>query len=510
MPAQTLIAAVLTAADVPLARQVAAARAAGADLVELRVDALGDPAAAAALLAGARELPVIVTVRSAAEGGAWRGAERERRAWLARLAALRPEYIDLELTTWRQAPALRRALAAQRGAVRLILSHHDFAGTPADLDAVFDALAATPADVLKGAFLARDAGDACRVLACLKRRAAQRPLIALAMGEAGLATRVLAPKYGARLTYAALRPAEASAPGQPTVAELRGLYRWARLGPHTRVYGVVGWPVAHSHSPAVHNAALAAQAIDAVYLPLPVPPAEEDLARLLDGLRAAPGLDFHGLSVTLPHKQAACDWVARHGGRIGALARRCGAVNTLARAADDTWHGENTDGPGALAALQAALPPGRSLRGLRVTVLGAGGVARAVVAVLRERGSHITVYNRTPERAARLADELGCAWRPWSERAAHAGDILVNCTSVGLWPAVDDTPVPDDALRPDLLVFDTVYRPARTRLLRAALARGCRIIDGVELFLRQAAAQHELWHGRPAPLAAMRAALPEV
>ena len=251
MPGHTLIAVPILSADPPLDAQLRAAQAAGADLVELRVDHIANVPAVRVLLTQPRALPVIVTVRSAAEVGAWTGNEADRVALLEKLAELRPDYIDIEYAAWRRFPHVQSAVRT----TRLILSHHDLAGTPADLDLILDNLAATPAEVIKAVFTARDATDACRVLAQLRGRAAHRPTIALAMGEAGLATRVLARKFGAFLTFASLHPEGQSAPGQPTIGELRSRYRWDDLGPATRVCGVVGWPVTHSQSPAIHNAA---------------------------------------------------------------------------------------------------------------------------------------------------------------------------------------------------------------------------------------------------------------
>jgi 3-dehydroquinate dehydratase/shikimate dehydrogenase len=216
--------------------------------------------------------------------------------------------------------------------------------------------------------------------------------------------------------------------------------------------------------------------------------------------------------VTIPHKEHALRWLVGQGFRTSELARRCGAVNTLVRRADGTWEGDNTDARGALAALQSSERiRDHGLRGRQADVLGAGGVARAIAAALCAQGCTVIVYNRTPQRAENLARELRCSWKPWDERRQYTGDILINCTSVGLWPAVDDSPLPDEAVRPGTLVMDTVYRPAQTRLLRAAAARGCETISGAEMFLAQAAVQHELWHGvqtgTASTLDVMRAAL---
>ena len=589
----TLLAVPIVSGAVPLDEQVRAAKAEGADLVELRVDCIADVAAVEALLLGPRILPMIVTVRTKEEGGAWSGDDDERATLIERLVRLQPGYVDVEYASWQRSANIRQRIgplcvsedmavqsrghatgrAAQgRGHAtacaggiggqgegrqnQLILSHHDLRETPEDLDAILDRLIASPAAIAKAVFTARDATDAFRVLMQLRRwhgrgfgRPWARKLIALAMGEAGLPTRVLARKFGAFLTFAALHSDEQSAPGQPTVGELRHVYRWDKIGPRTRVYGVVGWPVTHSLGPAVHNAALEAVNADGVYLPLPVGPSYADFVAFMDLVTREAELDVGGLSVTLPHKEHAFRWLHEHSQRISELAGYCGAANTLTRLSDGSWAGDNTDGLGAWAALQGSVglmargtwpeaestyqnlggqasglspdrpevgPPDALVRRsknqwprLEVDVLGAGGVARAVAAVLCEHGCQVTIYNRTPERAEGLARELRCAWKPWAARCQYTGDVLINCTTLGLWPAVDQTPIPDDALRAGTLVFDTVYRPARTRLLSAAQARGCRIVSGVEMFVRQAAAQHELWHKSPAPIEIMRRALKE-
>lgn len=513
---RTRLAVPVVSDDPPVAEQVAAARAAGADVVELRVDCIGDVAAVEALLCGPRALPVIVTVRAREEGGQWTGTEAERLALLARLARLRPDYVDLECAAWERSPEQARQIVAGGAPVgatacKVIVSHHDLVGTPADLEPILDRLARVPADVYKAIFTARDATDTVRVLAALARRGDRERWVILAMGPAGVATRILARKFGAFLTFASLQAGAESAPGQLTLAELRDRYRWFSIGPRTRVFGVVGWPVAHSLSPLVHNAAMAADGIDGVYVPWPVAPSYEDFAAFMDGLRAwehgnlgtgappapgPPGSHVIGLSVTLPHKEHALRWLVERGQAVTDLARRCGAVNALTGAPDGTWAGDNTDAGGALAAVEALRP---ITPGTRVDVLGAGGVARAVVAALIERGCEVTVYNRTPARAERLARDLRCSGRPWAARLAGAGEVIINCTSVGLAPAVDETPLPAEGLRPGTVVMDTVYTPARTRLLSEAAARGCRVVSGIEMFIGQAAAQYARWHGVAPP-----------
>ncbi len=486
-----LLAVPLVRLDRPLEQQVRAARAAGADVIELRVDLLRDVAAVERLLRSCPDTPFILTVRSAAEGGAWAGDEADRLATIERLAKLHPGLVDVEAGV---DPLPRLYDNA------LILSRHCFDAPPGDFAAAIDELSARGPHVVKLAAMLEDSADAWRLLAALRDRAPRTRLVAVGMGPAGLATRVLCRKLGGFLTFASLTAEAASAPGQPTVADLIGLYRWPAIGSATRVFGVVGWPVGHSRSPHVHNAAMAGLGIDGVYLPLPVQPQQAAFFRFMDTLETAPWLDVGGLSVTVPHKQHALSWLRRRGGRVSDRAARCGAVNTLTRGPDGRWSGENTDIIGIRAALREVLPPDAT-----ADVLGAGGVARAVVVALQEMGCPVTLYNRTPRRARELAGELGCQWAPWERRSAGQGGLLVNCTTIGMQD--EELPVGPERLTPPLVVFDCVYTPPMTALLRAAARRGCRIVSGQEMFIHQAAAQFALWHHQPAPLAAMRAAL---
>ncbi len=261
MASETRIAAPIVSPRPPLERQIEAARAAGADMVELRVDLIGDAAAVEDVLRASRGLPIILTVRPGSEGGKWTADQAARLKLIERLSRLRPEFIDIELATWKRSVEARRIAGracGESGGSRLIVSHHDMESTPDDLGSVFDELAQTPAYVIKAVFTAHDTTDALRVLEQLQRLAQERDVIALAVGEAGLVSRVLARKLGGFLTFASFASGHESAPGQPTIGTLRERYGWNAIGRSTRVYGVVGWPVTHSRSPQVHNAAMRA------------------------------------------------------------------------------------------------------------------------------------------------------------------------------------------------------------------------------------------------------------
>lgn len=487
----------LTDATEPLARQIARAADDGATLVELRVDWLGDSEAVRGTVRTSR-LPTIVTVRRRDEGGRWTESEAARKRLLLELAALGPALVDVEAATLDADAAFGRAV---RERAPLLVSHHDLVETPADLEAVGERVMRHDAAVWKLVWRAADARDALRVLAWLGRQREPSRVVALAMGDAGLATRVLAKRMGAFGTYCAPAAGEAAAEGQVTAAVLRRRYRWDAIGRATRVYGVAGWPVGHSKSPAVHNAAFAERGEDAVYVPLAVADEAGAFVGFMD-LADAGGL--WGLSVTIPHKVAALDWLRARGGSPGVHGAAAGAVNTLWRSAAGTWDGENTDVMGLMDILASL-----DMRGVgsRAVVLGAGGVARAAAVALRSAGFAVTVCNRTLARAEALAGEFGCAVAGWERREGLSGAVLVNATSVGMAPAVEATPLAGGALGAYGAVVETVYTPARTRLLAEAAEAGCVTVGGGALFIGQAVRQFEAWCGGKAPRGVMESAL---
>ena len=475
---------------------MAAAAKAGADMVECRLDYLQRcDRAALRLLLESHPLPVIATCRPARQGGRFEGREPDRLGILFTAAKLQADYVDVE----------DDSDPARRPHARTILSHHDFIARPGNLEAIARRMAESDAAVVKIAFTAAGPEDAVAALDIL--RSAGRPTIALAMGEHGLASRVLAQKFGAFGTFASLEEGAESAPGQLTVAEMKGLYRWDSIGPATAVHGVVGCPVAHSMSPAIHNAAFAEAGLDAVYLPLLTEPGAESFNRVFDAL-AAPWLDIRGLSVTIPHKENA---FARVGGaNVDELSRPIGAINTILFGADGSLRGWNTDYAAAIDALAAAMGIAREdLAGRSVAVIGAGGAARAIVAALARYGAEVTIYNRTFARAEALAAEFAARARPLEAVGELAAEIVINCTSVGMHPKVHETPVPAEALAGPAAVFDTIYNPIETRLLREARAAGCLTVSGVEMFVNQAAGQFGIWTGQPAPRQLMRSIVVE-
>jgi 3-dehydroquinate dehydratase / shikimate dehydrogenase len=435
----------------------------GADIVELRLDTVSDPSVAGAL--ADRRVPVIVTCRPAWEGGQFKGSEEERRRILQEALTAGADYVDVE---WR---ANFTDLLTQSAGRRVVLSMHDFSGVPDDLTERARAMRATGAEVVKLAVATSRLSD-CLPLLDLGAQIGRRGTVLIGMGDCGLATRVLAQQFGSIWTYAGgVREV-----GQLTPAELDG-YRFRSVTDATAVYGLVGSPIAHSVSPAMHNAAFAADQIDAVYLPLPAADAD-------DFVTFGRAIGLRGASVTIPFKVSLFDRMDE----VYAVARRIGAINTI-RVVEGKWIGGNTDASGFLMPLKDRV----SLRGMRVAVLGAGGSARAVAAALTSSQAQVTVYARNVARAQDIAATVSCEAAPLPPEAG-SWDLLVNCTPVGMHPHVDETPL-DAWLLTGRYVYDLVYNPTNTRLLREAKAAGCQTFGGLEMLVAQATEQFKWWTG---------------
>lgn len=482
----------LTAEDPEAMRQeMLEAAAMGADCVECRLDLLSVPPTGAELhhLLANHPVETIVTHRPQDQGGRFAGTPSERLRILRQAAAL-ADLADVEMHTppgeWPQGPA--------------ILSYHDFAAVPANVKALAAELDASPAAVNKIAFKASGPEDALLALDLV--RECRKPTIALAMGEAGVASRILARKFGAFGTFATLHRGRETAPGQPTIEELRDLYHWDRMNASTAVYGVIGCPIGHSMSPAIHNTAFEAIHLNAVYVPLRIESGAENFNRFMDALRQRPWLDCRGLSVTIPHKESALAYIGA--ANCDDLSVQIGAVNTITLLPDGTLRGDNTDYAASMDALCSAMLIRRSdLSGQKVAVLGAGGVARAIVAGLKHYGAQVTIYNRTPQRGEKLAGDFACRNLPLDQAARMDSQIVINCTPIGMHPQVDASPLPE--IPPSVkVVFDTIYNPIETLLLRTASAIGCQTVSGLDMFVNQAVGQFEIWTGRAAPREVMR------
>ena len=469
----------------------------GIRLVELRLDYIEGPVQVARLLRE-RHCPVIVTCRRTADGGRWGQSEETRRLVLRTAIVEGADYVDLEDDIAADVP--------RYGSTKRIVSHHDFHKTPANLESLHERLAAMDADIVKIATMANHPADNLRMMELV--RSARVPTVGLCMGDIGMPTRVLVGRYGAPFTFATIHDDRVMAPGQIGWRQMRDLYRYDSISTTTRIYGVVADPVAHSLSPVVHNAAIEAAGIDAVYLPFRVPAEQID-----DFLSRAANWPLSGLSVTIPHKEA----VLKHAVRQEDLVTAIGAANTLSFGPSGVA-AYNTDAIAAVESLKAALvereaeseekpKQGHGLGIKTAIVLGAGGAARAVAFGLKQQGVDVTVTSRTLERARCISAEVGCKSVDWNARYRVVHDCIVNATPIGMHPNVDETPYAKEHLRPYMVVFDTVYNPENTLFVKEARSVGCRIVTGVDMFVRQAAIQFRIWHDADAPDQVMRDAL---
>lgn len=499
-----------------------AAKATGADLVELRLDRFTDDRDAAAKLVEQCPLPTLVTIRPNWEGGEYDGDDIHRISLIEYLGTTctGPAYFDVELAAYDRSANLRQKVnlvvdhdqQPRPTDTGLILSSHDFTSRPSDLTRRVQAMVDFPGcRVVKLAWAARSLRDNLEAFEIIADR--HKPTIALCMGEFGLMSRVLAKKFGALLTFAAIDESQGTAPGQPTIDELKTLYRWDRLNQDTQVFGVIGDPVGHSMSPAIHNAGFDEVNYNGIYLPMRIPPEYEHFKATVGSFLDYQPLDFRGASVTIPHKHNLLRFVEEMKGEIEPLAAKIGAANTLTVRDDGSLYASNTDYAAALDSVCDAMGIDRDgLQSKRVAIIGAGGAARAVAFGFTHYGADVTTYNRTLEKAEALASASSSSAAPIDKLPEADFDILINCTPIGMHPHEDATPynfTPDPKPQtPDpKLVFDTIYNPVETRLLREAKAAGCVTVSGVEMFVRQAAAQFELWTGKQAPAQRFREVL---
>lgn len=467
----------------------------GVGVIEARVDTFGeDPARLNGFLRKCADQIWLITCRSKSEGGFFPGDSIDAARWAGEAVQGTNAWIDIELAAWRASGELRTQLKRHLDAnptARLLISAHFLDAMPANLASVVDeALREGPQVIAKVAYRGEHISDSFEALDLMHRYGPR--VIAICMGEAGAWTRVLARKLDSFATFAALPGSASTAPGQWTVQELRENFDWERIGEHTQVFGVAGDPVAHSLSPRLFNHWFKQHNIDAVFLPFRVGADRGGLSQFLAKCTARPWLNMRGMSVTIPHKVEAMKWA---GDAADPMSRGIGAANTLVLG-DAGRAAYNTDCYAAVDSLAAALGRRRNeLAGLAVDVLGTGGAARAVCYGLAEMGCRVTAFARTPRETDDF-EHWGVAVRAWPDRVQSTGEIVVNCTPVGMWPNIAESPMPVDALRGRKLVFDLIYRPLETRLLKDAIVAGCRTLGGLDMFVRQAATQFALWTGQ--------------
>jgi 3-dehydroquinate dehydratase/shikimate dehydrogenase len=518
----------------------AEARAQGADLVEFRIDEFVEEHAGGvseALVGALREiveacpLACIITCRSAEDGGACTLSASERVSLFEALTAASPKpptYLDAEWSLFSCSSnaaqkvrlCVRHPGSVREAGTRLILSSHDQTGRPSDLSRrVREMCEERACAIVKVAHRARSLHDSLELLELPGQLA--RPTIALGMGEFGVMTRVLAGKFGAFLTFASLRRESATAPGQPTLRELLETYRFRQVRARTRVYGIVGWPVTHSLSPLVHNAAFGACGHDGVYLPLPIA-SYSDTEATYQGFRAAvleliehPSMDFAGASVTMPHKQNLARLAGEQCWDMDDATRAARAANTLVveRVGPSPPHVRvlNTDATAICAVLSGAFGQG-SRTPAHVGVIGAGGMGRAASYAAAVFGASVTVFNRDEARAREACAQIAAVMQNSAAIRAAAihelpkssCDVYVQCTPLGMLGSglerENALSLPLLPVHPrDATLIETVSRPLRTPTVRSAAGHGWNVIDGASVFVAQAIEQSRVWTSREPP-----------
>jgi 3-dehydroquinate dehydratase / shikimate dehydrogenase len=465
----------------------------GESLLEFRLDYLPAPEQGLAVikkfLASRPDCAILATCRRHQNHGKFNGSIEDQLRILHSAVDAGARAVDVEIESAENAAD---RLDSLRNNARLILSYHNYEGTPSP-DAVLRRMLRVPADAYKIVTTARKPSDNYRVLGLAKSNP-RVPLIVLAMGETGFPTRVLSPAWGALFTYAAPNTSEGTAVGQVCARLMRHLYRVEKFSRAAKIYGVIADPVRQSISPAVHNRAFQSMRMDAVYIPFLVQPAQ-----LKDFFALADGLPLAGFSVTIPHKQK----ILRYLDIVDPIARRIGAVNTVWKKAGK-WRGANTDAPAVTVPLARRLRLAKS----SILLIGNGGAARGAAYALADSGAKLSIVGRNPDRVRALAKN--CAAEPLLKEQLDKRkfDAVVHATPLGMFPRPEgcffNGKIPAD------LVFEMVYNPVETTLVKHAADQGLTVINGLEMFIEQAVRQFEIWTGATAPRAVMEKAAKEV
>src|SRR5580704_15370322 len=423
----------------------------------------------------------VATCRRTANGGKFSGNVAAEIEVLSKAAAAGLHIVDVELESV-EAMKKGELQNLRDTGVALIISHHDFAATK-DLDAIFKRIEPFAPDFYKIVPTAKTLTDNVTLMRFLERMDDHSNIIGISMGDAGVISRVLGVRAGSAFTFAASSVGEETAPGQIAARTLLDTYRIDQVDAATKVYGVAGNPIRSSLSPIMMNTAFRRETVNAVYLAL-------QATKLSDLLKLVHEIPIQGLSVTMPLKQE----IMAHLEKTDPLSAKIGACNTVLRAQDGKLYGFNTDVAGITGPLEKRM----SLRGAKVLVLGAGGAARAAVFGLRDKGAEVFILNRTAETAQKLARQAGAKTIKKDALAKTAFDVILNATPVGM----AGIKAPQLLEAKDLntkLVFELVYNPLETPLLRLARQKGIPIITGIEMFVQQGARQFEIFTGKPAP-----------
>ena len=463
-----------------------------ADIVELRIDYIPELQNAEACIEESlkrKTKPVIITNRPEREGGKFNGSEQDRLRLLQKAIDLGADYVDVEYDSIKQ--------ITRRNSSKIIISHHNFKETPHNISKIYDDICQHNPDIVKIVTYANDITDNIRIFELLE--SAKVPTISFCMGELGYISRILTSKFGGFLAFASLEKGKESAPGQLTVNELSKIYHFNEINKETKLYGIIGNPVSHSMSPAIHNASFIEKGLNNVYVPLKI-------ANIGTFMKECRRMDFQGFSVTIPHKESVLPFL----NNIDHTAKKIGAINTIVNQ-DGKLTGYNTDCMAAIMGLECSLKETNdTLSNKKISIIGAGGAARAVAFGLKEKGCDITIFNRTIERAEKLSHDVKCRFERFEELYKLDSDILINTTPIGMFPDIDQTPIPKNILKEAMIVFDAIYNPVETRLLRDAKEKGCHTVNGLSMFINQAAEQFRLWTNIDPPVELMTNIVKEI
>jgi 3-dehydroquinate dehydratase/shikimate dehydrogenase len=423
----------------------------------------------------------IATCRRAANGGKFSGNVAAEIEILSKTAAAGFHLVDVELESV-EAMKKGELQKLRETGVALIISHHDFAATK-DLEGIYKRIIPFQPDFIKIVPTAKTLSDNVTLMRFIERMADHANIVGLCMGDAGIISRVLGLRAGSAFTFAAASVGEETGPGQIAARTLIETYRIDQVDAATKVYGVAGNPIRSSLSPIMMNTAFRRETVNAVYLAL-------QATKLSDLLKLVHEIPIQGLSVTMPLKQE----IMEHLEKTDPLSAKIGACNTVLRAQDGKLYGFNTDVAGITGPLEKRI----SLRGAKILVLGAGGAARAAVFGLRDKGAEVFILNRTSETAQKLARQSGAKTIKKDAMAKTTFDAIVNATPVGM-AGIKANQILEAKDLNTKLVFDLVYNPLETPLLRLARQKGISIITGIEMFVQQGARQFEIFTGKPAP-----------
>ena len=455
-----------------------------ADLIEIRADSIRD-FSLPLLLKQKTNKPLIFTCYAKSNGGHFNGTEAERIKLISSaISSGRFKYVTIDIPESLKIPETAKTLInlGKRCKTKTILAYHNYRRTPDNLGTIYRKIFAYKPDAVKIVTYARQFGDNFKIFRLAQKVASWHSpkLIAFCMGDKGVISRILYRKFGLFLTYASYKSGTETARGQMPFDVLKYIYRADSINQNTKIIGLLGHPIEHSRSHLLFNALFKAGGINAVYLPFAIEPRyfRRDFSLIKSFLKPA------GLSITSPYKIIAMKLVDR----LSKGAKEIGAINTIYRKGNKLI-GINTDWIGVI---ESFWPLRKLLKGRQALIIGKGGASRAIIYALRHSGIKTTVFTRKPGRNTLPLGQISryC-------RGLGRDKVIINATPVGMFPHIDKSPVPKSCLKKGTIVFDTIYNPAETRLLKDAKGKGCITVNGLKMFLVQAFKQLECFTGKP-------------